>query len=145
MAVIFSSLFDQFGRVFVEQYLAWAVPKGDTKSPFSLVPQILVFGRFFVGIAFTAVTRTQFKPTCAPVSSIQAVAITAIALDAVIIGLLTIQAFSSGPSRKDAGAQSIISSIKTVRFITVGVAVWLGVRFLPRPRIWCILTLRRPA
>ncbi|KAI0870274.1 hypothetical protein GGS24DRAFT_112666 [Hypoxylon argillaceum] len=126
VAVIFSSLFDQFGRVFVEQYLAWAVPKGDTKSPFSLVPQILVFGRFFVGIAFTAVTRTQFKPTCAPVSSIQAVAITAIALDAVIIGLLTIQAFSSGPSRKDAGAQSIISSIKTVRFIAVGVAVWLG-------------------
>ncbi|KAI0103004.1 hypothetical protein GGR51DRAFT_259707 [Nemania sp. FL0031] len=126
VAVIFSSIFDQFGRVFVEQYLVWAVPKGDAKAVFSLVPQILVFGRFFVGIAFAAVTRTQFKPTCAPVSSIRAVAITAIALDAVIIGLLSIQAFSSGSANKGAGPNSIILKTKTVRFVVVGAAIWLG-------------------
>jgi hypothetical protein len=140
VAVIFSSLFDQFGRVFVEQYLVWAVPKGDTKATFALVPQILVFGRFFVGIAFTAVTRIQFKPTCAPITSIRAVSITAIALDAVIIGLLTIQAFSNGQARKDPASQSVISRIKPVRFVVAGVAVWFGVRFLPSPRIWCIPT-----
>ncbi|KAI1132806.1 hypothetical protein F5Y10DRAFT_170058 [Nemania abortiva] len=126
VAVIFSSLFDQLGRVFVEQYLAWAVPKGDAKAVFSLVPQILVFGRLFVGIAFTAVTRTQFKPTCAPVSSIRAVAITTIALDGAIIGILSIQAFSTNSVRKDPGSNSIILSIKTVRLVVVGVAVWWG-------------------
>ncbi|GAW26100.1 hypothetical protein SAMD00023353_2100600 [Rosellinia necatrix] len=95
VAVVFSSLFDQVGRVAVEQYLTWAVPKGDAKTVFSLLPQILIFGRLFVGVAFTAVTRTQFKPTCAPISSVRAVSVTVIALDAVIIGLLSIQAFSN--------------------------------------------------
>ncbi|KAI0459207.1 hypothetical protein F5B21DRAFT_342297 [Xylaria acuta] len=126
VAVVFSSLFDQFGRVFAEQYLAWAVPKGDAKTVFSLVPQILVFGRFFVGIAFTAVTRTQFKPTCAPISSIRAVSITAIALDAVIIGFLSVQAFSSGLATKNPNPRSIRLSTRAVRLIVVGVAVWWG-------------------
>ncbi|KAI1737421.1 hypothetical protein F4680DRAFT_213812 [Xylaria scruposa] len=124
VAVVFSSLFDQLGRVFVEQYLAWAVPKGDTKTIFSLVPQILVFGRLFVGIAFTAVTRTQFKPTCAPISSIRAVSITTIALDAVIIGLLSVQAFASGS--KTSSSRSTAPRTGTVRLVVVGVAVWWG-------------------
>ncbi|KAI0553103.1 hypothetical protein F4679DRAFT_495184 [Xylaria curta] len=124
VAVVFSSLFDQLGRVFVEQYLAWAVPKGDTKTIFSLVPQILVFGRLFVGIAFTAVTRTQFKPTCAPVSSIRAVAVTTIALDAVIIGLLSVQAFASGSKTLSSRSTTLRSG--TVRLVVVGVAVWWG-------------------
>ncbi|KAI0912026.1 hypothetical protein F4823DRAFT_560426 [Ustulina deusta] len=126
VAVVFSSLFDQFGRVFVEQYLVWAVPKGDTKTAFSLIPQILVVGRFFVGIAFTAVTRTQFKPTCAPISSIRAVSITSIALDGVIIGLLLIQAFSSGAARKEPGSHSIALNYKAARLTVVGVALWWG-------------------
>lgn len=133
VAVIFSSLFDQFGRVFAEQYLVWAVPKGDAKTVFSLVPQILVFGRFFVGIAFTAVTRAQFKPTCAPISSVRAVSITTIALDAVIIGFLSVQAFSGGLATKNPSSRSTTTlKTRTVRLIVVGVAVWLGVRhYLP--------------
>ncbi|KAI8955445.1 hypothetical protein F4801DRAFT_328928 [Xylaria longipes] len=126
VAVVFSSLFDQFGRVFVEQYLAWAVPKGDAKTVFSLVPQILVFGRFFVGIVFAAVTRTQFKPTCAPISSIRAVSITTIALDAVIIGFLSVQAFSSELATKKPNSRSITLRARTIRLIVVGVAVWWG-------------------
>ncbi|KAI0434148.1 hypothetical protein F5Y09DRAFT_279831 [Xylaria sp. FL1042] len=126
VAVVFSSLFDQFGRVFVEQYLAWAVPKGDTKTVFSLVPQILVFGRFFVGIAFTAVTRTQFKPTCAPITSIRAISIASIALDGVIIGLLSIQAFSSGRAAKQPGSNSTALKPKPARLIVMGVALWWG-------------------
>ncbi|TRX92322.1 hypothetical protein FHL15_006708 [Xylaria flabelliformis] len=124
VAVVFSSLFDQLGRVFVEQYLVWAVPKGDTKAILSLVPQILVFGRLFVGIAFTAVTRTQFKPTCAPISNIRAVSITTIALDAVIIGLLSIQAFASGS--KTLSSRSTTLRTGTVRLVVVGVTVWWG-------------------
>ncbi|KAI1190829.1 hypothetical protein F5B17DRAFT_22576 [Nemania serpens] len=124
VAVVFSSLFDQSGRVFAEQYLVWAVPKGDVKTPLSLVPQILVFGRLFVGIAFTAVTRTQFKPTCAPVSSVRAVSITTITLDAVIIGLLSIQAFASGQAKTSAGSHSVTPNTQTVRLALVGVAVW---------------------
>ncbi|TGJ88575.1 hypothetical protein E0Z10_g207 [Xylaria hypoxylon] len=126
VAVIFSSLFDQFGRVFVEQYLVWAVRKGDAKTPFSLLPQILVFGRLFVGIAFTAVTRPQFKPTCAPISSIRAVSFTAIALDAVIIGLLAIQAFSGSMAGKESNSRSPTQNSKTARLIVVGVALWWG-------------------
>ncbi|KAI1309289.1 hypothetical protein F5Y03DRAFT_393122 [Xylaria venustula] len=125
VAVVFSSLFDQLGRVFVEQYLAWAVPKGDTKTVFSLMPQILVFGRFFVGIAFTAVTRTQFKPTCAPISSIRAVSITSIALDGVIIGLLSIQAFSNGTVTRQPKSHAALKQ-KPARLILVGVALWWG-------------------
>ncbi|KAI0968185.1 hypothetical protein F4678DRAFT_482167 [Xylaria arbuscula] len=125
VAVVFSSLFDQLGRVFVEQYLAWAVPKGDTKTAFSLIPQILVFGRFFVGIAFTAVTRTQFKPTCAPISSVRAISITSIALDGVIIGLLLIQAFTNGTPTKQPNSHSTLKH-KPARLILVGVALWWG-------------------
>ncbi|KAJ3579109.1 hypothetical protein NPX13_g1461 [Xylaria arbuscula] len=126
VAVIFSSLFDQLGRVFVEQYLVWAVPKGNAKTVFSLIPQILVFGRFFVGIAFTAVTRTQFKPTCAPISSVQAVSITTIALDAVIIGLLLIQSFSSDVVKSAPGPNPITLNHKAARLIVVGVVLWWG-------------------
>ncbi|KAI0419337.1 hypothetical protein F5X98DRAFT_75300 [Xylaria grammica] len=126
VAVIFSSLFDQFGRAFVEQYLTWAVRKGDNKTPFSLLPQILVFGRFFVGIAFTAVTRTQFKPTCAPISSIRAVSFTTIALDAAIIGLLAAQAFSSGTTGKGPDSHSTTLGNKAARLIVVGLALWWG-------------------
>ncbi|KAI1197850.1 hypothetical protein F5X97DRAFT_324065 [Nemania serpens] len=124
VAVVFSSLFDQSGRVFAEQYLVWAVPKGDVKTVLSLVPQILVFGRLFVGIAFTAVTRTQFKPTCAPVSSVRAVSITTITLDAVIIGLLSIRAFAGGQAKTSTGSHSITPNTQTVRLAVVGVAVW---------------------
>ncbi|KAI0506036.1 hypothetical protein F5B22DRAFT_481031 [Xylaria bambusicola] len=126
VAVVFSSLFDQFGRVFVEQYLVWAVPKGDAKTVFSLIPQILVFGRFFVAIAFTAVTRPQFKPTCAPISSVQGVSITAIALDGSIIGLLLIQSFSRGVATKAPGSNPITLKHKAARLIVVGVALWWG-------------------
>ncbi|RWA14785.1 hypothetical protein EKO27_g259 [Xylaria grammica] len=126
VAVIFSSLFDQFGRAFVEQYLTWAVRKGDNKTPFSLLPQILVFGRFFVGIAFTAVTRTQFKPTCAPISSVRAVSFTTIALDAAIIGLLAAQAFSNGTTGKGPDSHSTTLGNKAARLIVVGLALWWG-------------------
>jgi hypothetical protein len=128
VAVIFSSLFDQFGRVFVEQYLAWAVQKrGDAKTPFSLLPQILVFGRFFVGIAFTAVTRIQFKPTCVPVSSIRAVSVVAVALDAVIIGLFLVHAFSNSLVTKNPGSQPRALGARSIRLTVVGVAIWWGV------------------
>ncbi|KAJ2993781.1 hypothetical protein NUW58_g1739 [Xylaria curta] len=122
VAVVFSSLFDQTGRFFAEQYLAWALPKGDIKTVFSLVPQILIVGRFFVGIAFTAVTRTQFNPTCAPISSIRAVSITTIVLDAVIIGLLSIQAFSTAMTGKSPDSHSTTPKTKTIRIVVVGIA-----------------------
>lgn len=129
VAVIFSSLFDQLGRVSVEQFLAWTVRKGDAKTPFSVLPQILVVGRFFVAIAFTAVTRIQFKPTCVPVTSIRAIAIVTIVLDAIIIGLLSVHAFSNGLLERNLGAQQLVVGAKSLRLIVVGVAVWWGVRY----------------
>ncbi|KAI1815929.1 hypothetical protein GGS20DRAFT_596282 [Poronia punctata] len=126
VAVVFSSLFDQFSRTFVEQYLTWAVRKGETNTRLSVLPQILVFARFFVGIGLTALTRAQFKPTCVPVASIQGVAVSTIVLDAVIIGLLSIKAFSNEPAIKDTLPKVLAPRIKTARLIIVGVALWWG-------------------
>ncbi|KAI0155182.1 hypothetical protein GGR57DRAFT_91539 [Xylariaceae sp. FL1272] len=126
VAVVFSSLFDQFGRVFIEQYLAWAVQKGDVKSVLTLVPQILVWGRLLVGIAFVAVTRPGFNPTCVPMSSVRAVSVTAVGLDAVIIGMLSIRAFTKGPAKTTSTSTSTSLQTMTVRLVSVGLAVWMG-------------------
>ncbi|KAI1437122.1 hypothetical protein GGR50DRAFT_142851 [Xylaria sp. CBS 124048] len=125
VAVIFSSLFDQLGRVLVELYLSWVVPRGDVKPIFSAIPKILIFLRFCLGIAFAAVNRTQFNPTCAAVSSVRGVSIATVALDAAIISLLSALACSETTANKDLDFQSmIIRGAKTERFTLAGVVVW---------------------
>ncbi|KAI1490776.1 hypothetical protein F5X96DRAFT_694161 [Biscogniauxia mediterranea] len=125
-AVVFSSIFDQLGRVFVEQYLVWALQKNGEKSVLSILPQILVLGRLILGITFAALTRTGFNPTCVPVSQVQAVSITAIALDAAILFLLAIRSFGSGPAKGGQDDGQIIDRSKAVNFIVIGLAIWMG-------------------
>ncbi|KAI1325054.1 hypothetical protein F5Y16DRAFT_281056 [Xylariaceae sp. FL0255] len=123
VAVVFSSLFDQFGRAFVEQYLAWVVGKGGDKSTLTVLPQVLVFGRFGIGITFVALSRAAFNPTCVSVSSVRGIAFGAIALDAAIIGVVALNIFRGSPKNT---AQPTAFQNNIVRLVVVGLAVWTG-------------------
>ncbi|KAH9907333.1 hypothetical protein F4778DRAFT_532550 [Xylariomycetidae sp. FL2044] len=118
IAVTFSSAFDQLARVLVEQYLVWALRNNGKSSTFTLLPQIVLFGRFGVGIAFVATARGDFNPTCASVSSVQPIAITTIVVDALLLGLLAIQALSKSNSAAQRGNE--------VFLVLVGLGVWMG-------------------
>ncbi|KAI1766958.1 hypothetical protein GGR53DRAFT_171810 [Hypoxylon sp. FL1150] len=124
VAVIFSSLFDQLGRVFVEQYLVWAV-RTEGKKILSVVPQLLLLGRFGIGMAFVGLTKNEFSPTCVPVSSVQPIAIIAIALDAVIVILVATQVLSMS-SAKNAPIDDVSQRRKTVILVVIGLAIWTG-------------------
>ncbi|KAI1446088.1 hypothetical protein F5Y02DRAFT_89367 [Annulohypoxylon stygium] len=124
IAAVFSSVFDQLGKIFIEQYLIWATRGEGKKAGLSLVPQILLLGRFGVGMAFIGLTGNEFNPTCVPVSKVFPVAITVIALDAVIFGLLAIQALSMG-STKD-NTSSPRAPKKSVGMVVIGLGIWIG-------------------
>ncbi|KAI0477854.1 hypothetical protein GGR56DRAFT_665642 [Xylariaceae sp. FL0804] len=127
VAVVFSSLFDQLGRSFIEQYLAWAVQKGGERTVISILPQILVLVRLVLGIVFVALTRPDFTPTCVPVSSVPAFPIIVIAIDAVILITLAINAFSTpGPKATPEQQQQSPGKDKAVNVIVVGLAIWMG-------------------
>lgn len=128
VAVIFSSIFDQLGRVFVEQYLVWAV-RTEGKKILSVVPQLLVLGRFGIGMAFVGLTKNEFNPTCVPVSSVQPVAIIAIALDAVIVVLVAIQVLSTS-SAKNVPSDDVSQRRKSVILVVIGLVIWTGVSIL---------------
>ncbi|KAI5861373.1 hypothetical protein GGS23DRAFT_576522 [Durotheca rogersii] len=115
VAAVFSSLFDQLARFSVEQYLVWAV-RTENKSIAGLVPQVLVLGRFGVGMAFAGVTGSDFNPTCVPISNVPPVSITVIVIDALIIGLVAIQLFVTGVANKK----------KSVTLVILGLAIWTG-------------------
>ncbi|KAI2633217.1 hypothetical protein GGS26DRAFT_73064 [Hypomontagnella submonticulosa] len=113
VAVIFSSVFDQLGRVFVEQYLVWAA-RTEGKKGLNAAPQVLVLGRFGVGMAFIGLTRSEFNPTCVPVSSVLPVAIIVVVLDVLILGLVAIQILSMGSAKGK----------KSITWVTIGLAIW---------------------
>ncbi|KAI2617821.1 hypothetical protein GGR54DRAFT_199287 [Hypoxylon sp. NC1633] len=125
VAVIFSSVFDQMGRVFVEQYLVWAARNEGKNTALSVAPQILVLGRFGVGIAFVGLTRSEFDPTCVPLSSVLPLAIIAIALDVVIVSLVAIQGLSMKSTNAPDDRQDL-NRKKGVTLITIGLAIWIG-------------------
>ncbi|KAI1453421.1 hypothetical protein F4805DRAFT_375329 [Annulohypoxylon moriforme] len=124
VAAVFSSVFDQLGKIFIEQYLIWATRAEGKKAGLSLVPQILLLGRFGVGMAFIGLTGNEFSPTCVPVSKVLPVAITVIVLDGVIFGLLAIQVLSMG-SAKDS-ASSLRAPKRSVGMVVIGLGIWIG-------------------
>ncbi|KAI2633458.1 hypothetical protein GGS21DRAFT_136106 [Xylaria nigripes] len=124
VAVAFSSLFDQFGRVLVELFLAWSVPKGNAKAIWSVIPQILICGRLLIGIPFAATTQARFNPTCVSEPNIRGLAIAIIVLDAVIISLVSVYAFPSYIAKKAVKSDSTIPRARTARWVLVGVVVW---------------------
>ncbi|OTB02163.1 hypothetical protein M426DRAFT_204130 [Hypoxylon sp. CI-4A] len=118
VAVVFSSIFDQLGRVFVEQYLVWATRAEGKTSVVGFIPQTLLLGRFGAGIAFIALTGSEFNPTCAPISKSMPVAVIVIALDAIILAAVAIQALSMASTENNKKRSVII--------VTIGLGIWIG-------------------
>jgi hypothetical protein len=129
VAVIFSSLFDQFARVSIEQYLLWAVAKDGKKGPLAMMPQLLLLVRFVAGMVLVGETRVQFNPTCVPLSNSVPVSITVIALDAVILAILAGQSFSTGAQKDSQSNSQGPNRSKAVLLTITGLAIWMGVCF----------------
>ncbi|KAI1476229.1 hypothetical protein F4774DRAFT_413138 [Daldinia eschscholtzii] len=125
VAVVFSSIFDQMARVFVEQYLVWAVRAGKKSIP-NMVAQVLILARFGIGMAFIGLTRSDFNPTCVPISSVPPVAIIVIVLDAIILALVAVQVLSSASLNGVSSDQRAPVGKKSVTSVTVGFAIWIG-------------------
>ncbi|OTA56309.1 hypothetical protein K449DRAFT_468502 [Hypoxylon sp. EC38] len=123
VAAIFSSIFDQLGRVFIEQYLVWAT-RGEKKKVVSMVAQVFVLGRFGVGMAFIGLTGSEFNPTCVPVSKVLPVAVIVIALDFLIFAMVIIQIFSIGSTNDIAVTRQ--APKRSVTLVAIGLAIWIG-------------------
>ncbi|KAF3054886.1 hypothetical protein GL218_07281 [Daldinia childiae] len=125
VAVVFSSIFDQMARVFVEQYLVWAA-RPEKKSIPNIVSQVLLLVRFGVGMAFIGLTRSDFNPTCVPISSVPPIAITVIVLDAIILALIAVQVLSNTSTSGVSGDGQASFGKRSVTLVTVGLAIWIG-------------------
>lgn len=137
VALIFGTVFDQLARVFMEQYLVWAVGSGGAVSATEhLFSQILVAIRFVLGLAFVGFSKPTFNPICVAQSSLLPIAITVITLDAVILGALVIRAFSSGLVQDVTESRPGFRRSKAILLTIGGLAVWMGV---------CAAFLRLPA
>ncbi|KAI1411012.1 hypothetical protein F5Y13DRAFT_201539 [Hypoxylon sp. FL1857] len=123
VAAVFTSIFDQLARAFVEQYLVWAT-RGEKKMGLSAVTQVLVLGRFGVGMAFIGLTGSEFNPTCVPVSKVLPVAVIVIALDVLILAMVAFQILSVGSTNDMAGTRQ--APKRSVTLIAVGLAIWIG-------------------
>ncbi|KAI0104614.1 hypothetical protein F4814DRAFT_431307 [Daldinia grandis] len=122
VAVVFSSIFDQMARVFIEQYLIWAA-RPEKKSIPNIVSQVLILVRFGIGMAFIGLTRSDFNPTCVPISSVPPIAIIIIVLDAIILALIAVQVLSSVSTGSD--GQTPLGK-RSVALVIVGLAIWIG-------------------
>ncbi|KAI1472252.1 uncharacterized protein F4812DRAFT_5222 [Daldinia caldariorum] len=125
VAVVFSSIFDQMGRVFAGQYLVWAA-RAEKKSIPNIVSQVLILVRFGVGMAFIGLARSEFNPTCVPVSSVPPIAIIIIVLDAIILSLVAVQILSSTSLNVVSNDQHAPVGKKSVTSVTIGFAIWIG-------------------
>jgi hypothetical protein len=139
VGVIISTVFDQFARFAVEQFLLWGLNRdtGSKPSVLQLVPQVLVLARFLAGAVFIGFTRPQTDDFCVATTSAAPVGIVVTALDGVIIFLLIIRAYSAGGAAKQNNAGDEVEADRGRSLMTVlmGLAFWTGVRTfgLPRP------------
>ncbi|KAK0708340.1 hypothetical protein B0H67DRAFT_648418 [Lasiosphaeris hirsuta] len=120
VGVIFAAIFDQLGRFSIEQYLVWALNSGTKPTIWQMTPQFVVLGRFVAGAVFVGFTRPQTDTFCVATTSSFPVAVVVIALDAVIISLLTVKAFSSAREDK----QSDPTRSASIKLVLLGFAIW---------------------
>ena len=132
IGLIFSTIFDQFARFSIEQFLLWALNKdsGAKLSAMQLIPQVLVLARFLAGAVFIGFTRPQTDDFCVATTSALPVGILVTALDGVIILLLIIRAYSAGGVAKENGAGKGVDADKARALMSVllGLVFWTGVR-----------------
>ena len=133
IGIIFATVFDQLARFSIEQYLLWAMNSGTETTGLSLVhlvPQLLILGRFIAGAAFAGFARPQTDTFCLVASSALPVSILVIALDVVILLLLTARAFSVGLFTNMHSKNTNAARSKSLLLIMLGLVIWTAVRAL---------------
>ena len=134
IGIIFSTVFDQFARFSVEQFLLWALNdnSGGKLSVAQLIPQVLVLVRFLAGAVFIGFTRPQTDTFCVATTSALPVGILVTALDGVIILFLVIRAYSVGGVAKENrdGKGGDADRARALMAVLLGLVIWTGVRFV---------------
>ncbi|KAK4044211.1 hypothetical protein C8A01DRAFT_31524 [Parachaetomium inaequale] len=130
IGIIFSTVFDQFARFSVEQFLLWALNdnNGGELSVTQLIPQVLVLARFLAGAVFIGFTRPQTDTFCVATTSALPVGILVTALDGVIILLLVIRAYSVGGVAKENrdGKGVDADRARALMAVLLGLVIWTG-------------------
>ncbi len=136
IGTIVSTIFDQFARFSIQQFLLWALNTGNgEKLPvMQLIPQVLVLARFLAGAVFIGFTRPQTDTFCVATTSALPVGILVTALDGVIILLLVIRAYSvGGVAKENHGGRGVEAErARALMSVLLGLVFWTGVRSTPR-------------
>ncbi|KAJ1338374.1 hypothetical protein MN608_01233 [Microdochium nivale] len=125
VSVVFATLFDQFARFSVEQFLLWAAPANGAPKALQIGSQVFLLARLGLGIAYAGLIRPAFNPTCVPQIMVPYIAVILIIVDAVIVVLLAIRAISTGAAASRLSTQSAKQN-KSVFLSIAGLAIWMG-------------------
>jgi hypothetical protein len=130
IAIVFTTMFDQLARYSIEQHSLWVINDGAQASTAQIIPQVVLGVRFVLGAVFVGLSRPQFNSACVPTSSLLALAITLVAVDAVIVTILAARAISVGLIKKmqDGGRDSARS--KAVVATLIGLTIWMAVSLI---------------
>ncbi len=136
IGTIVSTIFDQFARFSIQQFLLWTLNTGNgAKLPvMQLIPQVLVLVRFLAGAVFIGFTRPQTDTFCVATTSALPVGILVTALDGVIILLLVTRAYSVGGVAKENhdGRGVEAERARALMSVLLGLVFWTGVCSTPR-------------
>ncbi|ODA82303.1 hypothetical protein RJ55_00810 [Drechmeria coniospora] len=124
VAVTFSSLFDQLARVFLEEFLFFAMKPDFSLSVGTILPQVLIVVRFILGGIFVGVRGSQFKPVCVGKTRVLGLAIAVLLSDVVVILLLVVRASTLGVLRRLAEKTATGARSKALIFVLAGLALW---------------------
>jgi hypothetical protein len=131
VGIIFSTVFDQFARFSIEQFLLWGLnnSNGAKLSAIQLIPQVLVLARFLGGAVLTGFTRPQTDTFCVATTSAPPVGILVTALDGLIILLLIIRAYSAGGAAKENrdSKGNDADRARALMSVVLGLVFWTGV------------------
>ncbi|KAL2197932.1 hypothetical protein P885DRAFT_59577 [Corynascus similis CBS 632.67] len=130
IGTIFATVFDQFARFSIEQFLLWALNTGnDTKIAVTqLIPQALLLARFLAGAVFIGFTRPQTDDFCVATNSALPVGILVAALDGTIIFFLLIRAYSKrGAANENQSGKGVdADQARALMAVLLGLVFWTG-------------------
>ncbi|KAG9231586.1 hypothetical protein BJ875DRAFT_545261 [Amylocarpus encephaloides] len=126
--LVFTTTFDQLARVAVEQFFLWAMSEGTKTTTQQLVLQATLTIRLIAGGILVGLTRPDFAPVCVAQTSVLPIAITVLALDIVIIGVLMVRAISMGifSNAKEERKGDQREQGRALSFGLFAFAVWTG-------------------
>ncbi|KAK7747342.1 hypothetical protein SLS53_001595 [Cytospora paraplurivora] len=126
IGVIFTTSFDQLARYAIEQHLLWVINAGTGAGLGQYAPQGLLAGRFILGAVHTGFSRHQMDTICAPISSVSAIAIAVVAVDAAVVASLGVRAVSVGLLMmiKKGGQDSARGN--AIIAMLIGLVIWMA-------------------